>query len=101
MRQCRGGGAPDGGPDHQPAACPPLVDDGRPRHRIGRAQDDDIPLGREAGLTRYDESYDVATELHNVPLQALRGRRVRLAAAELRPLEQAIRIAHGLIETAR
>ncbi len=60
-----------------------------------------IPLGREAGLTRYDESYAVTTELHNVPLQALRGRRGRLAAAELGALEQTIRIAHGLIETAR
>lgn len=55
-----------------------------------------IPLGSNAGLARYPESYAVATELHNVPLQALRMRRGRLDRNELRALEDAIRVAHGL-----
>jgi hypothetical protein len=50
------------------------------------------------GLTRYPESYAVATELHNVPLVALRTFRGRLSAPEMRALEDAIRIAHGLID---
>lgn len=57
-----------------------------------------IPLGPDAGLTRYPESYAVATELHDVPLAALRRSRGRLAAGELRALEDAIRVAHGLSE---
>lgn len=57
-----------------------------------------IPLDAEAGLTRYAESYAVATELHNVPLQALRRRRGRLQRHELRTLEDAIRVAHGLLD---
>lgn len=57
-----------------------------------------IPLGPEAGLTRHPESYAVATELHNVPLQALRRRRGRMERAELRALEDAIRVAHGLLD---
>ncbi len=56
-----------------------------------------IPLGADAGLTRYPESYAVATELHNVPLQALRMRRGALDRNELRALEDAIRVAHGLL----
>lgn len=57
-----------------------------------------IPLGSDAGLTRYDESYAVATELHNVPLEALRSQRGRLSLGELRALEDAVRIAHGLLD---
>ena len=57
-----------------------------------------IALGHDAGLTRYSESYAVATELHNVPLAALRRHRGRLAPGELRALEDAVRIAHGLTE---
>lgn len=57
-----------------------------------------IPLGPDAGLTRYGESYAVATELHNVPLAALRRQRGRLAPGELRALEDAVRVAHGLTE---
>ncbi len=57
-----------------------------------------IPLGADAGLTRYRESYAVATELHTVPLVALRRSRGRLAPAELRALEDAVRIAHGFTE---
>lgn len=60
-----------------------------------------IPLGPDAGLTRYVESYAVATELHNVPLGALRRYRGRLSAGELRALEEAVRTAHGLIEVDR
>jgi len=59
-----------------------------------------VPLGPDTGLTRYAESYAVATELHNVPLAALRGRgaRGRLSRQELRALEEAIRVAHGLLD---
>jgi mRNA interferase MazF len=57
-----------------------------------------IPLDADAGLTRNAESYAVATELHNVPLQALRRHRGRLQRHELRALEDAIRIAHGLVD---
>jgi mRNA interferase MazF len=57
-----------------------------------------IPLGRDAGLTGHPESYAVATELHNVPLAALRRHRGRLSRGELRALEDAVRIAHGLTE---
>lgn len=57
-----------------------------------------IPLDPDAGLTRYAESYAVATELHNVPLRALRRRRGRLQRHELRALEDAIRVAHGLLD---
>ena len=57
-----------------------------------------IPLGPEVGLTRYPESYAVATELHNIPLAALRTRRGRLSTAEMRALEIAVRIAHGLVD---
>lgn len=57
-----------------------------------------IPLGPDAGLTRYDESYAVATELHNVPLATLRAQRGRLSLGELRALEDAVRIAHGLLD---
>ncbi len=55
-----------------------------------------VPLGADAGLTRYDESYAVATELHNVPLAALTVRRGRLSRAEMRSLESAVRGVHGL-----
>jgi len=55
-----------------------------------------VPLGVDAGLTRYDESYAVATELHNVPISALTGRRGRLSRAEMRALESAVRSVHGL-----
>lgn len=57
-----------------------------------------IPLGPEVGLTGHDESYVVATELHNVPLSTLHNRRGRLSLGELRAWEEAVRIAHGLVE---
>lgn len=59
-----------------------------------------IPLSLDSGLTGHDESYAVATELHNVPLAALRGRRARgrLSRPELGALEEAIRVAHGLLD---
>lgn len=60
-----------------------------------------IPLGADAGLTRYPESYAVATELHNISRQALRARCGRLDGGELRALEDAIRVAHGLVDVQR
>jgi len=60
-----------------------------------------LPLGPEAGLSRYAESYAVATELHNVPLAALRTQRGRLSLGELQALEEAVRVAHGLVDVDR
>lgn len=41
-----------------------------------------IPLTGDAGLTRYGESYAVATELHSVSLVALRRQRGRLSSGD-------------------
>lgn len=57
-----------------------------------------VVLGPDAGLTRYDESYAVATELHQVALAACRRQRGRLSPSEMRALEQAVRTAHGLLD---
>jgi mRNA interferase MazF len=55
-----------------------------------------IPLGTEAGLTEYAESYAKVTDLHTIPKPRLHHRRGRLAAAEIASLEQAIRTYLGL-----
>lgn len=55
-----------------------------------------IPLGSDAGLTRYDVSYANATDLHSVDTSRLHRRRGRLHPAELRHLEGAIRTYLGL-----
>lgn len=55
-----------------------------------------IPLGREAGLTEYGESYANATDIHTIPKPRLRTRRGRLHLAELAGIEQAVRIYLGL-----
>jgi mRNA interferase MazF len=55
-----------------------------------------IPLGTEAGLTEYAESYANATDLHTIPKPRLHRRRGRLAAAEMASLEQAVRTYVGL-----
>jgi mRNA interferase MazF len=49
-----------------------------------------IPLGAEAGLAEYAESYTNATDLHTIPKPRLRRRRGRLAGAELASLERAV-----------
>jgi mRNA interferase MazF len=55
-----------------------------------------IALGEEAGLTKYDESYANATDVHTIPHASLRRRRGRLHQAELAHLEQAARLVLGL-----
>jgi mRNA interferase MazF len=55
-----------------------------------------VPLGREVGLTEYDESFANATDLHTIPKSKFRRKRGRLHAAELRRLEEAVRTYLGL-----
>ena len=55
-----------------------------------------IPLGAEAGLTEYAESYANATDLHTIPKPRLHRHRGRLAGAELASLQQAVRTYLGL-----
>jgi mRNA interferase MazF len=50
-----------------------------------------IPLGADAGLTEYAESYANATDLHTIPKPRLHRRRGRLAGAEMASLERAAR----------
>jgi mRNA interferase MazF len=55
-----------------------------------------IPLGTEASLTEYAESYANATDLHTIPKPRLHRRRGRLAGSEMASLEQAVRTYLGL-----
>lgn len=55
-----------------------------------------IPLDREAGLDKYDESFANATDLHTIPKSKLHKRRGRLHPAELARLEEAVRVYLGL-----
>ncbi|MEV0004460.1 type II toxin-antitoxin system PemK/MazF family toxin [Micromonospora sp. NPDC050980] len=55
-----------------------------------------VPVGREAGLTKYDQSYINCTGLHTVDKRRLRRRLGRLAPAELRHVEERIRQILGL-----
>ncbi len=55
-----------------------------------------IPLGGEAGLTEYAESYANATDLHTIPKPRLHNRRGRLAGTEMASLERAVRTYLGL-----
>lgn len=56
----------------------------------------DVPLGAEAGLTRYPESYADITGLQPVARSRFRRRRGLLASTELAHLEERIRIYLGL-----
>ncbi len=55
-----------------------------------------VPVGREAGLTRYDTSFVNATDLHAVDRARLRKRRGLLHPAELARVEAAVRLYLGL-----
>jgi mRNA interferase MazF len=55
-----------------------------------------LPLGADAGLTRYEVSYVNATDIQTVAQSRLRRRRGLLHPAELARLEDAIRIGLGL-----
>lgn len=51
-----------------------------------------ISLDRDAGVTKYDESYANATDLHTLPLARFRRRRGLLTPSELERLEDAVRL---------
>lgn len=55
-----------------------------------------VPVGPESGLTKYDESYVNCADLHTVAKARLRKRLGLLAPAELRRVEDAIRLVLGL-----
>ena len=55
-----------------------------------------VPVGRDSGLTKYDESFVDCTELHTVRRARLRRRLGLLAPAELRRVETSVRVILGL-----
>jgi len=55
-----------------------------------------IPVGADAGLKRYDESYVDVMSLHTVPLDRVQRRRGRTSATELLAVETALRLVLGL-----
>ena len=55
-----------------------------------------IPLGREAGLTKYDLSYANVTDVHTIAQAKLTRRRGALHPAEIARIENAIRVTLGL-----
>jgi len=54
-----------------------------------------VPLGAEAELSQYEESYADATDLHTIPQPRFHRRRGRLAGTEMASLERAIRPISG------
>jgi mRNA interferase MazF len=55
-----------------------------------------IPIGPDAGLPKYPESYVNCTDLHSVDKPRLRRRLGRLAPVEMRGVEAALRTTLGL-----
>ena len=55
-----------------------------------------VRIGPDAGVTKYDESYVNCTDLHSIAKPSLRRQRGRLAPAELRSVESALRVILGL-----
>lgn len=55
-----------------------------------------IPLGPDAGLTRYDESYLNVASLHTLPHSRFTRQRGRLHLSELARVESALRVVLGL-----
>jgi mRNA interferase MazF len=55
-----------------------------------------VPVGRESGLTRYAESFVNCSDLQTVAKPRLRRRLGLLAPAEIRRVENAIRVILGL-----
>ena len=51
-----------------------------------------VPIGADAGVTKYDESYVNCTDLHTVQKTQLRKRRGLLSAGELLAVENNIRV---------
>jgi mRNA interferase MazF len=55
-----------------------------------------IPLGPEAGLTKYDVSFANVTDVHTIAQAKLTRRRGALHPAEMARLEEALRVTLGL-----
>jgi mRNA interferase MazF len=55
-----------------------------------------IPVGLEAGLTKYEVSYVNVTDIHTIAQAKLAKRRGALHPAELARLEEAVRLTLGL-----
>lgn len=55
-----------------------------------------IPVGSDAGVSKYPESYVDATSIHTVPLPKFRHRRGLLHPGEMRALDAALRLVLGL-----
>jgi mRNA interferase MazF len=55
-----------------------------------------VPVGPDSGLTKYDESYVNCADLHTVAKPRLRRRLGLLAPAELRRVEDSVRLILGL-----
>jgi mRNA interferase MazF len=55
-----------------------------------------VPIGPEAGLTKYDQSYVNCTDIHTIAKPNLRRRLGLLGTAELRSIEDRVRTALGL-----
>nr|WP_274535356.1 type II toxin-antitoxin system PemK/MazF family toxin [Streptomyces sp. CB00455] len=54
------------------------------------------PIGPDAGLTKYDESYVNCADLHTVAISRLRRKLGLLAPGELRRVEDSVRLILGL-----
>ena len=55
-----------------------------------------VPIGREAGLTKYNESYVNVTDVHTIAQARLTKRRGALLPAELARLGESLRVTLGL-----
>lgn len=55
-----------------------------------------VPIGRDCGVTRYDESYVNCTDLHTVDKPRLRRRLGLLDPSEMRHVEERVRVILGL-----
>jgi mRNA interferase MazF len=55
-----------------------------------------IRIGRQAGATKYVESFVNCTDLHSIAKPSLRRRLGRLAPVEMRSVEAAVRVILGL-----
>jgi mRNA interferase MazF len=55
-----------------------------------------VPIGPDAGLTRYDESYVNCADLHTVAKPRLRQKLGLLSPQELRSVEDSVRLVLGL-----
>jgi mRNA interferase MazF len=57
-----------------------------------------VPVGADAGLSKYVESYVNATDIHSIATASCRSRRGLLGRAELTAVEESIKTSLGLHE---